>query len=267
MRRRSLALGAAGALILGTASVVALTGTDEQAAETTETPTSWGLKTVVMPGGRMFYYTLPNCGGLACVQPRQLMIYTHGIGAPEDVLAANSALAGLRRRDPDAVLAFSVSKNATRKFDAGVDYCCTWVDTQEVAYLTDVVAHVNARTPVDLERVHLIGLSNGGMLSERAICERPDVFDAAASWAGTWRTESCTLGPVRIRQWHGDQDPVAPIDGGVVTIAGHPVDVPPASRLGELVGPESTFTLTVVVGEDHTIPGYIIDDMVAWLNE
>lgn len=267
--RRRIALGAAaGAAILGAALLASPLGDDEPSTTTTtEVPTAWGTKTVFMPSGRKFYYTYPTCGPDPCVEPRQLIIYTHGIGAPEDILSASKALGNLRNRDADAVLAFSVSKGGTKKFDAGVDYCCTWVDTQEVAYLTDMVAHVNARTPIDLERVGLFGLSNGGMLSERGICERPAAFAAAASWAGTWRTENCTAGPVTIRQWHGDQDTVAPLNGGVVTIAGHPVDVPPASRLGELVGPDSTFTLTVVPGEDHTIPNPVVDEMMAWLNE
>lgn len=229
-----------------------------------ETPTSWSVQAITMESGRKFFALLPNCGA-PCVTPRQLVIFSHGAGAPEDVLNAGKTLKALRSYSPETVFAYSVSKGGTKKFDAGVDYCCTFVDTQEVEYLADVASRVAATTPISV--VKLMGFSNGGMLSERAICWRPDLFHAAASWAGTWRTwaEGCTRGVVNMHQWHGTADTVVPIEGGTVYRFGRYITIPPATEMASKILPESSYLLTVIQGEDHTASGATTREMTQWV--
>lgn len=53
--------------------------------------------------------------------------------------------------------------------------CCSTGSDENVAdlaFLDDVISDVAARTPVDVRRVYLVGLSNGGMMSYRYGCER-----------------------------------------------------------------------------------------------
>ena len=53
--------------------------------------------------------------------------------------------------------------------------CCSTGSDENVpdlAFLDDVISDVAARTPVDLRRVYVVGLSNGGMMSYRYGCER-----------------------------------------------------------------------------------------------
>lgn len=229
----------------------------------------WGMQTVTLENGRKYFALMPSCAGARCNVPRQLFIFTHGVNGAEDVLNAKLRLTNSHNADPDAIFAFSVSKNGTKRFDAGANYCCTFVETNEVDYLVDVAEDIAAKTPVDQSQVGLFGLSNGGMLSERAICLRPDVFVAAASWAGTWTTqyEGCQHGTVSIEQWHGTNDTVAPIEGGMVTVDGHQFYLPPATELGTKITPESHFALHVIPGEDHVAPGWVIDEMIAFLNQ
>ena len=230
---------------------------------------SWGVQTVTLANGRKYFALMPSCGSVGCKTPRQVFIFTHGVGGPEDVLNAKTRLTSSHNKNPDAIFAYSVSRDATKRFDAGVNYCCTYVETNEVDYLISVLNDIAVKTPVDRTQVGLFGQSNGGMLSERAICLRPDVFAAAASWAGTWTTqyEGCQHGKVNIEQWHGDKDTVAPINGGMVTIDGHQFYVPPASELGTKLTPDSHFELHVIPGEDHVAPGWVMDEMVVWLNQ
>ena len=229
---------------------------------------SWGVKTVTLSSGRKYHVLLPICKG-PCQVPRQVFVYSHGASAAEDAPSATLRLRKLHDYDPNAIFAFSISKGDTRRFDAGSDYCCTWTDTRDVQYLVDVVDDIAARTPVLRDQVGLFGFSNGGMLSERAICLRPDKFAAAAAYAGTWTTqyEGCQYGTVSIEQWHGDKDVAVPLNGGCVKVQGHTVCVPPATELGTMITAESHFELHVLPGKDHSTP-YVADQaMVAWLDQ
>jgi poly(3-hydroxybutyrate) depolymerase len=98
-----------------------------------------------------------------------------------------------------------------RAWDAGT-ICCGGSTTDDVAYLKHVVTAVAAKTKIDLHRVYVIGLSNGGMMALKAICDAPDVFAAAGSVAGPYLATTCAR-PVWIHL-HGAHDPVVPYLGG-----------------------------------------------------
>ena len=253
---------------LPTASVHADAVSDLLKTNSTGENPSWGVKTVTLSSGRKYHVLLPICKGPCQVQ-RQVIVYSHGASAAEDAPSATLRLRKLHDYDPNTIFAFSISKGDTKRFDVGVDYCCTWTDTNEVQYLVDVVNDIATRTPVLRDKVGLFGFSNGGMLSERAICLRPDEFAAAAAYAGTWTTqyEGCQHGTVNIEQWQGDKDTTVRLEGGCVKIQNHLVCVPPAWELGSKITPESHFALHVMPGKDHTTP-YVADQaMVAWLDQ
>lgn len=90
--------------------------------------------------------------------------------------------------------------------------CCGGSTANDVSYLRDVVATIAFRTRIDLRRVYVVGLSNGGMMALRAICEAPTVFAAAGSVAGPYLGTSCAR-PIW-RHLHGVDDPVVPYRGG-----------------------------------------------------
>jgi poly(3-hydroxybutyrate) depolymerase len=102
--------------------------------------------------------------------------------------------------------------STNRAWNAGTT-CCGGVTIDDVTYLRHVVAAVAGRTPVDLRRVYVLGLSNGGMMALRAVCDAPDLFAAAGSVAGPYLGGRCGR-PVWLHL-HGGNDPIVPYAGGI----------------------------------------------------
>ena len=115
---------------------------------------------------------------------------------------ASTFVEGLNARD---------TTSTQRAWNAGD--CCGASTADDVTYLRHVVSAVARQTKIDLHRVYVIGLSNGGMMALRAICDAPAVFAAAGSVAGPYLGKTCAR-PVWTHL-HGAQDPVVPYLGGV----------------------------------------------------
>ncbi|GAB1416250.1 dienelactone hydrolase family protein [Paludibacter sp.] len=71
-----------------------------------------------------------------------------------------------------------------------------------------------ANFPVDKNRIYVMGLSMGGMATFDLACRFPDVFAAAVPICGGINVErlSSAAGKVKFRIFHGDADPVVPVD-------------------------------------------------------
>jgi polyhydroxybutyrate depolymerase len=118
-------------------------------------------------------------------------------------------LAGLN----DAVVAYP--DGVGHSWDAGG---CCGVAVQEhlddVQFILAVVADVERRVPIDPARVAVTGFSNGGLMSYRLACQRPDVFRAAVAVAGDVVVPRCTPArAVSLLHVHGLLDRVIPIAG------------------------------------------------------
>lgn len=232
---------------------------------------AWKARSVALPDGRTFYVALPTCTGSdSCTawlrHPRKLVIWAHGYGEPETEDVAEPALGAMAAvTGGDMVPAYAVSAGGTDAFDA--DLCCTFHPVDELGYLDAVIAEVGKLTPIDTGRVGLVGVSNGGMLATKAVCTRPKTFAAAAIWAANWKGP-CDRGPIVLRHWHGDADAGVPLAGGVITIAGHEVHLPPSDWLEGRVVAGSHFELTTVPGAGHApVPPQVSKEMLTWLDE
>ena len=106
--------------------------------------------------------------------------------------------------------ALSTVATSERAWNAGI--CCGGSTADDVKYLRDVVTAVERRVPIDRRRVYVIGLSNGGMMALKAVCEAPDVFAAAGSVAAPYLGSSCKR-PVWLHL-HAAKDPIVPYYGG-----------------------------------------------------
>lgn len=86
--------------------------------------------------------------------------------------------------------------------------CKSGVD--DLAYFDDLLAEVQRTVPVDGKRIFLTGLSNGGAISHRIACERPDRIAAIAAVGGAnqfaFAGGACP-GGVAVLQVHGTDDP------------------------------------------------------------
>ena len=95
--------------------------------------------------------------------------------------------------------------------------CCGLPVTRhvnDVGFLLKVIADIAARTPVDLRRVYVTGISNGGMMAYAMAAEASDHVAAISSVSG--QVELPTIHPTRAvptMEFHSVDDPIAKCDG------------------------------------------------------
>jgi poly(3-hydroxybutyrate) depolymerase len=129
--------------------------------------------------------------------------------------------------------------------------CCAGAATTErddVSWLTNVINTTKDR--YHLKKIYLVGNSNGGMMVERLLAERPYLSDRFAVWASA--PEMPTPG-----RWYGTgiifdgvKDKTVPRAGGRSYIGGHATIVRPASATKNwLVG--ANLRQIVVPGAGH----------------
>lgn len=84
----------------------------------------------------------------------------------------------------------------------------------DVEFLAKLIAHVTSAYPLDPKRVYMAGMSNGGFMTERFACERPELLAAAAVDAATLRKSlDRVCAPSRavpIVHFAGTRDPYVP---------------------------------------------------------
>jgi polyhydroxybutyrate depolymerase len=88
----------------------------------------------------------------------------------------------------------------------------------DVGFLRALVGRLGDDPDVDPERVGVTGISNGGMMTLRVVCEAPDVPAAAATVAASLPVgRDCDPSePVPLLALHGTADPLVPYGGGAV---------------------------------------------------
>jgi polyhydroxybutyrate depolymerase len=108
-----------------------------------------------------------------------------------------------------------VAKQAQYGWNAGE--CCGLPVTRkidDVGFLEKVIADVASRTPVDLRRVYMTGISNGGMMAYAFAAEASTHVAAIASVSG--QVELPTIDPTRsvpTMEFHSVNDPIAKFNG------------------------------------------------------
>ena len=108
-----------------------------------------------------------------------------------------------------------VAKDAQYGWNAG--YCCGLPITRhidDVGFLLRVISDIGGRTPLDLRRVYVTGISNGGMMAYAMAAEASDRIAAIASISG--QVELPTIHPARpvpTLEYHSLDDPVAKWNG------------------------------------------------------
>jgi len=108
-----------------------------------------------------------------------------------------------------------VAKNAQYGWNAGM--CCGLPVTKhinDVGFLLKVVSDIAAKTPVDLKRVYMTGISNGGMMAYAMAAEASGHFAAISSISG--QVEIPVIHPTRsvpTMEFHSVDDPIAKFNG------------------------------------------------------
>lgn len=94
-------------------------------------------------------------------------------------------------------------------------------DQDDVAFLKGLVRHLAYRTgKIDVRRVFVAGISNGGFMAMRLACEATGSFLGVAAVTAqftTWLQPRCrAAGPISVLFMNGTRDPLVPYDGGVI---------------------------------------------------
>lgn len=108
--------------------------------------------------------------------------------------------------------------------------------TDDVAFISAMVAAIGQEVPVDADRVYATGISNGGMLAYRLACDT-SLFAAIGPDSATLLGPCPSPKPVSVLHIHGTADHNIPYDGG------------PGDGFAHIDGP----AVTTVIGDWRTI--------------
>jgi len=97
------------------------------------------------------------------------------------------------------------------RFWNATDFCCNYSNQEvdDVEYISDVIEGMSDEYSVDPKRIHLFGHSNGGFMSYRMACDRPEKIASLVSFAGVnWNDFSKCKGkaPIPVLHIHGTKD-------------------------------------------------------------
>ena len=122
---------------------------------------------------------------------------------------------------------------------------------RDVTFIADLIDHLSAEPPIDPDRIHVAGISNGGGMAFVLSCELSDRVASIGTVAGlfTHPWEACDrTRPVPLIAFHGLDDEIVPFAGG-------PLDGPlGGTRWSDCDGGADVILHTIADG-GHTWPG------------
>jgi len=166
--------------------------------------------------------------GLDPSNPTPLVILLHGFGASGFVqelvfqLQPEADKRGFLYAHPDGTIDAD-----NKRFWNATDACCDFGNTMvdDVAYLSNLVKEIGEHHQVDPKRVFFTGHSNGGFMSHRLACDKPDLIAAVASLAGSTYLDpaKCTAAEsIGVLQIHGTKDDSVLYEGEMQNGVGYP---------------------------------------------
>lgn len=94
----------------------------------------------------------------------------------------------------------------------------------DVGFLAALIADLGARGVIDPARVFVMGVSNGGMMTYRMVCERAELFRGAVAVVANLPKDMAPVcspsQPVPLMVLNGTADPLMPYDGGEIAVFG-----------------------------------------------
>lgn len=92
----------------------------------------------------------------------------------------------------------------------------------DIGWLRALPRELSGQYAIDLHRVYVTGISNGGLMSYRIACDAADIFAAAAPVAASMSVELAPIckpaRPISIAIINGTDDPIMPWNGGPVKV-------------------------------------------------
>src|SRR4051812_36541178 len=167
-------------------------------------------------GGRVLVHVPPNPTRTGVVVlPSYGHLYDEAIGEGWSAAADRHGFVGIY-----------ISRDGS--WNAGL--CCgrgSATDRDDVSWLATRIAEVRAQ--YDLTTIYLAGFSNGGMMAERLVAERPETATRLATWGSTPAMPRSGRWTGIGILYSGQNDDRIPLAGGPTTIAGLPIVLRPAT--------------------------------------
>lgn len=102
----------------------------------------------------------------------------------------------------------------------GVRYCASGAacvrGIDDIGYTDDLLDEVAKAIPIDPDRIHATGISNGGAMTYRLACERPELLASIVAVAGAnqFADDGGACGVMPVLHIHGTEDPAWLFEGG-----------------------------------------------------
>lgn len=222
-----VALAGAGAARAATSSTAATTSTTSTTAHPVLAAQSGSYVLTLPFDGRQRDYRLHVPPAAISGKPLPLVLNLHGAtqnAQLEEITSdmdPNADMNGYLVAYPDGTRIAKVltpdpvAKNAQYGWNAGM--CCGLPVTKhinDVGFLLKVISDIASRTPVDLRRVYMTGISNGGMMAYAMAAQASGHVAAISSISG--QVEIPVIHPTRsvpTMEFHSVDDPIAKFDG------------------------------------------------------
>lgn len=168
--------------------------------------------TIVTPyGGQVRTVNVYVAPRVPAQTPVPLLIVLHGLYLDP---ASAEASSGLDKIADTQDVALAYPSGYQGSWNAG--NCCgdaPHAHIDDVGFLVHIIHLVQDLRPIDLDRIYLAGFSNGGMMALKAVCDRPEVFAAAVSVAGSLQAPCAGRHPLNAMILHGLRDTTVPYNG------------------------------------------------------
>ncbi len=95
-------------------------------------------------------------------------------------------------------------------------------EVDDVGFIAEIIKRLKETYPIDAERIFTTGMSNGGFMSSRLLCDRADLFRGGAiltaSLSEDYLPKCQPEKPVAVLVMNGTDDPLVPYEGGDVRV-------------------------------------------------
>ncbi len=95
-------------------------------------------------------------------------------------------------------------------------------DIDDVGFIVAIVEELKQKYSIDTKRIFTTGMSNGGFMSSRLVCDRADIFRGAAILTASLSVDylpKCKPSqPTAVLVMNGTEDKLVPYDGGQIKV-------------------------------------------------
>lgn len=95
-------------------------------------------------------------------------------------------------------------------------------DIDDVGFIVAIIDELDEKYKIDRSRIFTTGMSNGGFMSTRLLCEKPDLFRGGAILTAQISLDylpKCNpTQPTAVLVMNGTEDPLVPYDGGDIKV-------------------------------------------------